>query len=276
MSILTVSNNPSLEGQARIHLNVTYSTAAGVSLPAAILQPWGVGPHPAILFVQGSGWTTSDIGYQLPQLAEYARAGYVVMTIVHRSWRDGYAFPAFLQDVKCAVRFLRHHAEKYAVDPARIAIFGTSSGGNASLMTAMTGDDPRYRTEEYGEYSDAVVCAVDCFGPTWMEKMPRPEKRQELIQKLSGGREPVQVMREMSPYCISDASSAYPPILFVHGDADDVVPFEQSQWMFDKLRALGKEAELICVHGAPHEGNFWSREVHGLIRAFLDAHLMNV
>ncbi|MCB8600020.1 alpha/beta hydrolase, partial [Blautia sp. DFI.9.9] len=68
----------------------------------------------------------------------------IVATVQHRSALDGHAFPAFLQDVKTAIRYLRAHAAEYQIDPDRVGIWGTSSGANAALLTALTPNDPRY------------------------------------------------------------------------------------------------------------------------------------
>ncbi len=277
MKLTTLQNNPALLGLAEQFTDIVYSTATGVSLTATILCPWKADEtarHPAIVFVQGSGWTCPNPGYELPQLSEYARAGYVVMTIRHRSRLEGHPFPAFLEDTKCAIRFLRAHADKYQVDPERVAIFGTSSGGNTALLVAMTGDDPRYKTAEYGEYSDAVCCMVECFGPTYMEKMGSEEKNRQLVETLSGDQDHVETMRAMSPYCIARKGMSYPPMLLIHGDADTMVPYEQMLLMGEKLDEIGADGRMICIHDAPHEGNFWSRELHRQILAFLDAHML--
>ena len=278
MPVLTLPHNPALQGMARMIPDIIYSTAGGAPLRAALLVPWSEEDkcRPAFVFVQGSGWAFPDINFQIPQLSAYAQAGYAVMTITHRSRQDGHPFPAFLQDVKCAVRYLRANAREYGIDPERIGIFGTSSGGNAALLAAMTGDDPRYKTEEYGQYSDKVCCVVECFGPTWIEKMLPPDMNQvqALIDELRGDRPMGEVIREMSPCCIAEAEKDYPPMLLLHGDADAVVPYEQAVLLYDRLRAMGKAVRLIRVQGAPHEGSFWSREVHRHILAFLDAHLL--
>lgn len=276
MSILTLHSNPSLQGLARILPNVIYSTASGTPLQAALLLPWNEaeGLRPAFVFVQGSTWTYPDINRQIPQLSAFAQAGYVVMTITHRNRLDGHPFPAFLQDVKCAIRYLRANAQRYGIDPERIGIFGNSSGGNAALLAAMTGDDPRYKSEEYSSYSDRVCCMVECYAPTWLEKMVQSETNLALISGLNGERPMEEVMWEMSPCCIAEAGKDYPPMLLLHGDADTLVPYEQAVLFHDRLRALGKETRLIRVLDAPHGESFWSREVFRHILSFMDTYLL--
>lgn len=277
--IKTLKNNPGLEGLARFVPDVVFSNASGVELKMQILRPWSVeiagaeGPgRPLIVFLQGSGFKFPDVGYELPQLAEYARMGYVVATVTHRSFRDGYPAPAFLKDAKTAIRFLRKNAGEYGIDPGRVCFWGTSSGGNTALLVAMTGDDPNYKTGEYPEFSDSVTAAVDCFGPADLAELltENPQGAEE-FKDFAGGDlwENIGLLKQMSPLHIIEKNKKYPPLLLVHGDADPVVPYGQSEKMYRALMESGNAVELIRVENAPHEGSFWSRELHTEIMAFI-------
>lgn len=276
MPILHIPANPTEEGQARLLPHIVYSTATGTDLTCAILTPYNqqpAKPYPAIVFVQGSAWQHPDICYQLPQLSEYARRGYVVMTVTHRNAMEGHPFPAFLEDVKTAVRYLRKSAETYHIDPERIAIFGTSSGGNTAMLVAMTANDPRYKTAEYADVSDAVCCCAECFGPTDLKALFKLHQGAPIGDALRGEQDAQAVLHDMSPYHIAEAGKAYPPVLLVQGDADPTVPWDQSERMYKKYLEVGTDAQLVCIDGAPHEGPFWSRAVHEVILTFFDAHL---
>lgn len=98
-------------------------------------------------------------------LSRFAEEGIAVAAVCHRSTLDGHTFPAYLQDMKCAIRFLWAHAEEYNIDKEKVAAFGTSSGGNTVCLLGLTGNDPRYRTAEYPEESNAVCAVVSCFDP---------------------------------------------------------------------------------------------------------------
>lgn len=281
MSILHIPVNLEQKEQARLVPHVVFSTATGKELSCAFITPWNETPekpYPAIVFVQGSAWQFPDIYYEIPQLSEYARAGYVVMTVTHRNCLEGHPFPAFLEDVKTAVRYLRTNAETYHVDPERIGVWGTSSGGNTSMLVAMTADDPRYNTGEHGGVSDGVRCAVQCFGPTDIITLfdyhfNAGDTDRALANALAGERAYEEVAREMSPYQIAQKDKTYPPILMIQGNADPVVPWSQGEMMYEKYLEVGADAQLICIDGAPHEGPFWSRAAHEQILAFLDRHL---
>lgn len=173
--MLTISNNPTRKGLSVFHPNVIYSTASGVELTMDMLIPQRADTdhsrNPVIVFIQGSAWHFPDTTYEIPQLARFSAVGYTVATVRHRNIDDGYPAPAFLQDVKTAIRFLRAHADQFQIDDKQIYSFGTSSGGNTSLLLGLTGDDSRFKTSEYAEYSDSVCAVIDCFGPTDLTAM---------------------------------------------------------------------------------------------------------
>lgn len=286
--ITVIPCNPSMAGVAEVLPDVVFSTETGVELKMQILTPWrdperetSIPRRPLIVFVQGSAWTFPNVYYELPQLGQYAQAGYVVATVTHRNCQQGHPYPAFLQDVKTAIRFLRKNADVYGVDPDRVCVFGTSSGGNTALLVGLTEDDPSLITGEHAGYGVGVQLVVECFGPTDLVAMVRQRYTDEqdqpgnLFHDLCGGKvaEHMDVMRAMSPCHRVAAGKAYPPFLIIHGDADPVVPYEQGLAIYDKLLAVGADARMICVGGAPHEGPFWSQRLHGMILGYLNEKL---
>ena len=282
----SIKRNPTLDGLADISPDIVYSNAGGKNLTLRVISPWkneanADRRYPLILFIQGSGWTFPDINYEIPQLSWYARHGYVVATVTHRNCKDGFPFPAFLQDVKCALRYLRAHADDWKIDPERVTAYGTSSGGNTALLLGLTGDDPRYKTDEYADYSDAVSAVAECFGPTDMFDLNDYHTggtgTLDLVQKLLGDPESEEAQalaRDMSPLFLVKDGVSYPPVMILHGDADRTVPYEsQGVRMADRLDEAGCDVTLICVEGADHEGDFWSDELHNLVLEFIDLHM---
>lgn len=277
--------NPLLTGQAEFRQHVVYSEN-GQEL--TLIIPWNhrdprgpVEPSPLIVFIQGSGWTTPNLDYELPMLSRFAEEGVTVATVSHRSTKDGYPFPAFLQDVKCAIRYLRAHAEEYMIDRDKVAAFGTSSGGNTACLLGLTGDDPAYRTEEYPEESDRVCAVAECFGPMElvrlfgqrMEKDPAgAEARLEAMfgpdRSLWNGK-----LAEFSPALRVKPGNKYPPFLLLHGTGDPVVPAEQMEIMYRSLKEAGANVSAFYVDGAEHEGNFWGPEVRRVIHDELTGRL---
>ena len=115
----TIQNNPAFSGLATMLPDIVYSVQHGQELKLQILTPQAPTRenaddtrYPCIVFVQGSAWTKPNVYYEIPQLSEFARKGYIVATVVHRSSLEGHKAPAFLEDVKTAIRFLRANAQK--------------------------------------------------------------------------------------------------------------------------------------------------------------------
>lgn len=283
----SIPNNPTMDGIFTMSGDIVYSNAGGKSLTMRVLSPRKTESnkerkYPLILFIQGSGWTYPNIYGQIPQLSWYARHGYVVATVTHRNLWDGFPSPAFLIDVKCALRYLRAHAEEFCIDTERVAAYGTSSGGNTALLLGMTGDDPRYKSDEYREQSDAVSAVVECFGPTDMFDLYEHFKKDggdiEFVRKLLGGDpdsdEAKARAREISPLLIAKEGVDYPPTLILHGDNDPIVPYEsQGVRMAERLEELGCNVAMVRVEGAEHEGTFWSNELHEIVLDFINRHV---
>ncbi len=270
--------NPTLAGQAEIRQNIVYSQN-GQTL--TLLMPWAyrdsrvrLDPMPLIVFVQGSGWTTADLDYEIPMLSRFAEEGFAVATVRHRSTRDGFPFPAFLEDVKCAVRFLRAHAEEYRIDKERVAAFGTSSGGNTVCLLGVTGDDPRYRTEEYPEESDSVCAVVSCFAPLelvtlFAQRLAKDKESAEARLTAMLGPDKGQweeKLAQYSPALQLKPGGRYPSFLLLHGTGDPVVPYEQMECMYARLLEAGADVRAYYVDGAEHEGNFFGPQVRQIIR----------
>ena len=282
MAVTVIPNNPEHKGLVDLKANIIFSTANGVDLPMHILKPqWSSGGRgfPLVVFMQGCAWNKPDQFWEIPQLAHLAQRGFVIASVTHRSCRIARA-PAFLQDVKTAIRFLRKNAAQYDIDPERVCMWGTSSGGNTALLVGLTADDPAFETEEHAGFSTAVSCVVDCFGPTDLVEMATNQYRllnegQSLFINLGGSldEEGLARLASISPINYVTPGRELPPFLILHGDADNVVLYEHSEQFYEKLIANGYEADLVRVTDAPHEGNFWSMQLLNIIFDFIQKHI---
>lgn len=279
--MLKISNNPTLKGLARLCPGIVYSTATGTDLTLDLLMPHlredDTGSrYPLVVFIQGSAWEFPDTNYEIPQLSRISQAGYVVATVTHRNIKDDHPAPAFLKDVKTAIRFLRTNADQYHIDPERVYAFGTSSGGNTSLLLGLTGDMAEFRTEEYPDASDHVDAVIDCFGPTQLSdylEAPDPEFRkfaEETFTLFCGGVLDLELLAKMSPISYVQEGKSYIPFLIAHGNADPVVDFSHSAKMVKRLEECGADVSFVCVEGAEHEGTFWSRQIWDIFLEFLN------
>ena len=204
------------------------------------------------------------------KVKEYAEEGYAVATIRHRSTENGCPFPAFLIDAKCAIRFLRANAAKYALNTEKIVAFGTSSGGNTVCLLGLTGDDPEFRTPEYREYSDAVQSVISCFAPTDLpalfEHLSDFPDREAVLTAYFGpdkARWQEEMIRYSPVFRVKDGP--LPPFLLLHGTGDPLVPCSQLDALYARLQEVNAQVRACYVTGAEHEGNFWGPQVRTLI-----------
>ena len=283
MAIRVLPNNPDGKGIVDLKANIPFASPDGKELCLQLLKPMtpsGGKGWPLVVFIQGSAWTKPNQFWELPQLSLLAERGYVIASVTHRSCFEAPA-PAFLKDVKEAVRFLRAHAADYDIDKTRVCAWGTSSGGNTALLLGLTGDDPAFETEANSEESSAVKAVVDCFGPTDVLRMlevqyaAMPRTKENLLYMLGGGSDETypEKLRLISPEEYVKPGRDLPPFLILHGDADEVVLYEDSERLYNKLLDNGYEADLVRVTNAPHEGSFWSRELLEVIFSFIEKHM---
>ena len=208
-SDITFPNNPGFLGMATAIADIPFACERQTQLMTLLTPAWDrnagqVPRFPFIVFLQGSAWTSPNRYTQLPQLCRYAQQGIAVASITHRDATLGNPFPAYLKDAKAAIRFLRSQAEAFGLDPERAGFFGTSSGGNTALLVGLTGDDSRYRTEDYTEQSDAVQAVADCFGPADLLSIQHEGGSSSdgiigIMSALIAGRDVGEVLRLMSP-----------------------------------------------------------------------------
>jgi dipeptidyl aminopeptidase/acylaminoacyl peptidase len=121
-----------------------------------------------------------------------------------------------------------------------------------------------------------VNLVVECFGPTDLIRMLDGQKSEkashldlEIFSALTRGLDVQKVLWEMSPVSHVKPGGKYPPFLLIHGDADEMVPYDQMMIMYHALYDQGADVRAICVDGAPHEDSFWSRELYDIILNFI-------
>ncbi len=229
---------------------VVYGTGGGRELRLALYVPsHGGGPFPAVVFVHGGGWRSGSASHFSRQAMILAEAGYVSACIEYRLTGEA-PFPAQIEDVKCAIRFLRAHAVQYKVDKTRIAVAGGSAGGHLALLAASSGGDARL--EGNGGWQDQLsgVQAGAGFNP--VVKLEHKGRGLGLQLIGTGYERNPQAYRAAEPETYLDPDD--PPVIVLHGTADVTVPYGEAVYYVSKLRSLGIAAEL---HTAFDVGHAW-------------------
>lgn len=232
-------------------------------------------PRPALVFVHGGGWRGGDKrgGIWTTYPIHFAQRGYVCISINYRLSQKA-AFPACVEDCKCAVRWLRAHAKKYNVDPDRIGAFGNSAGAHLVSMLGLTSKNPKLAGDgPYQDYSSAIQAVVPAATPadfTVWGKTGLGAKGRLLAGDESGLEKRA---REASP--VTYASKDAPPFLIVHGTADRTVPVDQGKRLAKALEDAGaKQVTLKIFDGAGHGVFRQKQEVTlPLMESFFDRHL---
>lgn len=239
----------------------------------------GVPPrHPLIIYIHGGGWfgghsRQSGAFENWPEvLASIAARGYVVSSVNYRLSGEA-SFPAALQDIKAAIRWLRTHAAEYGIDKDRVLVWGGSAGGQLAALTAtscgnealepvaLTAPAATSATLE----SDCVQAAITWYGIFDLAALINRPAPPGAPPAATAAAAPNPVWRYLGcapPDCapqtialasaITQVSNKTPPMLLVHGTEDHTVPFAQSQAFHDALQAAGGQVELIPIVGAAH------------------------
>jgi len=255
-----------LASDPRIESNVVYGMYSGTALLMDVHRPAKSNGY-GIVYVSGSGWT-SPMAYSSWQLKsnaqslQYAKpliaAGYTVFTINHRSL-PRFHYPAAVEDVQRAVRFVRHNAATFGIRPDRIGAAGGSSGGHlVSMLGTLDGKGNPSDADPVERASAKVQCVVARAAPTNFLNL-KNNSFVGMTVNVDGGsvqKNSIEYKTTFEASPISYVSPDDPPFLLMHGDRDEAVPFSQSQDFDKALKAAGVPVKLIRVEGAGHGPTF--------------------
>ena len=234
--------------------NIEYGLAGSESLRLDLCIPDGPGPFPAVILVHGGGWNAGDKsggpskGYIAPMHDPLTRGGFAWFSINYRL-APTHRYPAPVEDVETAIRWVKAHAAEYRVDPQRLALSGESAGAHLIAMAAVRATD-----------ATRVAAVVPFYGPFDLIGQARPGQRLGPNMSALFGH---QVLNEQAERALHDASPlnfvkpVLPPFLLVHGTADSKVPYRQSTDMQAALRRVGVPCELLSIKGGDHGMKNW-------------------
>jgi len=226
--------------------DVTYCNSQTLDLyiPSAAARH----PLPLAVFVHGGGMTAGDKTNINPVfLNALASAGYAVASVNYRLAPMS-KFPAQIEDVKCAIRYLRDRAATYGLDGTEIFAFGTSVGGQLVALAALTGPHSVFDVGPFLNQSSSVKAVVDMFGPANLTEDAGFSPSGVL--RVFGANSSQSGLERASPthYVVANA----PPILLVHGVQDAKVPESQSIELYNDLAAAGDQTQLVLVANMGH------------------------
>jgi dipeptidyl aminopeptidase/acylaminoacyl peptidase len=262
--VLAGSSPAFAEENARIR-DVVYGHKFGMALTLDVLKP--AKPNGAGVIFMVSGGFVSDLSkveaglFGPARYAPFLQRGYTVFLVSHGS-EPKFTVSEIVADIHRSVRFIRVHAKDYGVDPDRLGITGVSSGGFLALTIGAKGAPGVPNAKDAVDRASSRVQAVGCFCPSSdlvnYGKTGRSIVEFETVKfawhifGLEGKSrdEQIQALRELSP--LDFVTKQTPPTLIIHGDADPLVPIEQSERFDAKLAANGVAHRLVTKKNAGH------------------------
>lgn len=238
-----------------VHADVVYQSLSGENQHMHIFTPTNMFPmpgeaekkYPLLVYVPGSAWHRQNLWMGLDKARFFASKGYAVAIVAYRP-SEVAPYPAQIEDVKAAIHYLLAHAEQYAIDKDRIGLWGDSSGGHTVVSIAATAPE-------------LAKCVVDWFGPTDISMMNYYPSAMDhhgadspegfLLGKVNV-LENLDLAQKANPINYISEEKPLPPFLIMHGSKDNVVPFNQSVRLYEKLRECGKEATFYRLEGGGH------------------------
>ena len=237
------------EAPAREVRNIEYWRAGGRALQMDAYIPDGPGPFPAAVIVHGGGWVAGDRRWNVePLFQPLLEAAVACFSISYRFATEPSLFGVAIDDVAEAIRYVRAHALEFKVDPARIALVGESAGGQLASMAALR------------KPGSSVKAVVALYSPADLEQLAQSARAFPAPFRLAMQGMPWAGLfrtrlQELSP--LRHVRSGMPPFLLIHGTADTLVPFEQSENMCRAVRTAGAVCDLIAVKGGGHGLRWW-------------------
>ena len=240
---------------------IAYGKRGGETLALDVLRPAKPNGVGVLLLVSG-GWKSGEPGsFGEWMAAPLIRRGYTVFPIYHVSQPKA-TFMEITDDMHRAVRFVRHHAKDYGIDPQRIGVTGGSAGGHLSLMLATCGGPGRPdATDPVDRESSAVQAAAIFYPVTDLLNLGKSRENpgdggppKSFVKGFGAAATNMAlwkvVGRETSP--LYYVTSNLPPVLIYHGDADTLTPLEQTEWFQAAARKVGREVQVKVHPGGDH------------------------
>lgn len=252
--------------------DIVYGRKHGMALTMDVFTPSENANGAALVFVVSGGWFSAHEAIRTEFVAPFLKRGYTVFAVVHGS-QPKFTIPEAIADVKRSVRYIRHNAERFKIDPERIGIMGASAGGHLSLSLGTMGDDGDAKAKDEVDRESSRVQAVACFFPPTdflnygkpgeealgtgvlagfkapfdFNELNQQTKRFERITDAERRRE---IGQQISPASHVSADDA--PSLIIHGDADKLVPIQQAELIIEKFKAASVPSELVVKANAAH------------------------
>lgn len=238
--------------------DVVYGSANNTPLKLDIWYPHdNQDPAPTLVYFHGGGWIFGSKEGAVYQLLPYLERGWRVVNVEYRMAGNSLA-PGSVEDTRCALRWIYRNAKQWKFDTSKIVLTGHSAGGHLSLITGMLPDatplDNRcYADAKYGDVPMKVAGIVNWFGISDVNDLIQGSNvKNYAVMWMGSMPNSAEVAKSVSP--MTYVRPGLPPIISIHGDKDDVVPYEHSVKLHAALTKAGDVNRLVTVKGGGHGG----------------------
>ncbi|MEX0978975.1 MAG: alpha/beta hydrolase [Pirellulales bacterium] len=234
-------------------LDLTYATVAGEELKFDLASPKGLDHAvPGIVVIHGGGWMGGKRQDMTSLAKQLAARGFVAATISYRL-APKHRFPAQIEDVKCAVRYLRAHADELKIDPKHMGAVGGSAGAHLSMMLgAMDSSDGMEGDGGNPDQPSKVQAVVSIVGPVNLIFDSYTDVQTDILTNFLGGspKEKVEDCRRASPITYINKGDA--PLLCFYGTDDPLVSYDQAFQITKALDDADVPGRVELLLGAGH------------------------
>ncbi|MBX2898464.1 MAG: alpha/beta hydrolase [Cyclobacteriaceae bacterium] len=242
------------------YYNLTYKTISDTpfgtrSLHVDVFVPEGAAVKPAILIVHGGGWRSGNKAMNTPMAQHLAHNGFVVFSVEYRLSLEA-KYPAALYDLKSCVQWIRENASHYAVDPNKIAIAGSSAGGQLASLLGVTNGRPVFEEKQTTKTSSAVQAVIDIDGLldfTDAENLAVPHTENSADVFWLEGFYEQQHEKWKQASALTWVSRQSPPFLFINSSQTRFHAGHAQ--MVNQLNRLKVYHQTVNLSDAPH--SFW-------------------
>jgi len=225
------------------------------------------GKVPLLFYIHGGGWCggTKD---DATNLAAFIKAGYAMSALDYRFSTEA-IFPAQIEDVKAALRWLRAHAAEFQIDPDRIGAWGHSAGGHLVALLGVTGASGLFDVGDNLHVSSKVFGVGCVAGPIDLLGLANIDVLPTHLADLFGGHPSTRKELAESANPVNHIDKETPPFVIVHGETDDMVPFQEAELLHAALEDKGIPSRLVRQVGIGHD-NWKNPEMVGELIQFFD------
>ncbi|MGE0607309.1 MAG: alpha/beta fold hydrolase [Pirellulales bacterium] len=233
--------------------NITYVERDGKPLKLDLFQPQEMKqPLPLVVCIHGGGWQSGNKEAFAGFARYFAQNGFIAVSVQYRL-APAARYPAQIEDVRSAIRWLRANADKYQIIKEQVGVVGGSAGGHLALLAGLMDDpsDPP-ADDPHADESCKAQAIVNYFGPADFGKQDWPPVVEKMLENLMGGDRTKLAKEFAAASPVSHIDAHDPPVLTFHGTADALVPYNQATGLHAALKEAGVQNELETLTGEGH------------------------